>query len=549
MFIRRSLFVILLSLALGAPLLLSAQNSVGSKTEVFGGYSGYRAGGSVNGVKVPDFTDGWAGQIIFSTGKWTGLLVDVNGHHNSSAAAHDLAVGPRFQLPIGHFSPFAEALLGIQHFSLKSFPTQNTPTYIFGTGIDVRISDRFSIRPFQISYVNTVYTPAPAGSQNIAFNGVRVQSGLIYHLGLPAPEGEVSAACKTDQSSVDAGMPLKIDVEPKGFLPSRVLRYSYASTGGKVEGAAASASVNTAGVEPGSYTISANVADNGKGKHRRKASCQATFAVSAKPAAPAPAQETHAAVQAVPAPEAQTTAIPAAAVPAAVSATQATAAPVVPAPEAEAKAVPLLTASSADTASATQTAKVQAVPAPVTGPVISPTTSPATAERTSSVNNASNGNVSAPVETAQLPLRANRFGSIAFLHDRKRPTRVDNTAKAELDRYADALAASPDAKGVVVGYATAKERAVKAGNKKAPNLAALRAVNTKDYLSKDKGIDPTRIKPRAGHGRKTVKLWIVPAGATFRGAGTKAVNEAKVKAIPRVALKEKKTAHKKQVRK
>jgi hypothetical protein len=121
-------------------------------------------------------------------------------------------------------------------------------------------------------------------------------------------------------------------------------------------------------------------------------------------------------------------------------------------------------------------------------------------------------------------------------------------AKAELDRYADALASSPDVRGVVVGYATAKESAVRKGNKKVPNFAALRAVNTKEYLSKDKGIDPARIKPRAGRGRKTVKLWIVPAGANFPGAGTKAVDEAKVKAVPRAAMKARKTAHKKQVK-
>ncbi len=98
----------------------------------------------------------------------------------------------------------------------------------------------------------------------------------------------------------------------------------------------------------------------------------------------------------------------------------------------------------------------------------------------------------------------------------KRPTRVDNEAKGELDRYADALAAAPDAKGVVVGYATAKEDTPKKGSKKRPDFAARRAVNTKDYVTKEKGIDPARIEPRTGTGddQKT-ELWIVPAGATF----------------------------------
>jgi hypothetical protein len=142
-----------------------------------------------------------------------------------------------------------------------------------------------------------------------------------------------------------------------------------------------------------------------------------------------------------------------------------------------------------------------------------------------------------------LPSRAQKFGSIEFRRDVKRPTRVDNAAKAELDRYADALAASPEARGVVVGYATAQEDARQKEHKQAPDFAALRAVNAKDYLSKDKGLDPSRIEARAAHGAKTAELWTLPANASFPKAGTRAVDEAKVKAIPR--LKKKTLAHKK----
>jgi hypothetical protein len=48
-------------------------------------------------------------------------------------------------------------------------------------------------------------------------------------------------------------------------------------------------------------------------------------------------------------------------------------------------------------------------------------------------------------------------------------------------------------------------------------------------------------------GRLRVDLWIVPAGATFPAADTTVVDENKVKAVPRVALKQKayKKGHKK----
>jgi outer membrane protein OmpA-like peptidoglycan-associated protein len=132
------------------------------------------------------------------------------------------------------------------------------------------------------------------------------------------------------------------------------------------------------------------------------------------------------------------------------------------------------------------------------------------------------------------PPTASKFATIAFERDAKRPTRVDNEAKAQLDRFADALAAAPDTKGIVVGYATAAKRA----KGSLPITAALRAMNTKQYLSKDKGLDAARIEPYTGKGSaKKVELWMVPAGVNFTEAGTKAVDESKVKAVPRVPLK------------
>jgi hypothetical protein len=130
--------------------------------------------------------------------------------------------------------------------------------------------------------------------------------------------------------------------------------------------------------------------------------------------------------------------------------------------------------------------------------------------------------------------RAAKFGEIEFVRDVKRPTRVDNQAKAELDRYADALAAAADANGAIVGFATTKEKQ----NQKVRTFAALRAVNTKSYLDKDKGLDAKRIKTYTGKGGgQKAELWIVPSGIVLPESGARAVDESKVKAVPRVTLK------------
>jgi outer membrane protein OmpA-like peptidoglycan-associated protein len=111
----------------------------------------------------------------------------------------------------------------------------------------------------------------------------------------------------------------------------------------------------------------------------------------------------------------------------------------------------------------------------------------------------------------------------------KKPWRVDNTCKAELDDVALKLQQDPDAKLIVVGNSEPKERR--------KNLAAERALNVKAYISggeAKQNIDPSRIEARTGNaGTGTTEQWIVPAGATFPEAdSTTPVNEAKVKAVP-----------------
>jgi hypothetical protein len=111
----------------------------------------------------------------------------------------------------------------------------------------------------------------------------------------------------------------------------------------------------------------------------------------------------------------------------------------------------------------------------------------------------------------------------------KKPWRVDNTCKAELDDVALKLQQDPDAKLVVVGNADPKE--------KRKNLAAERALNVKAYISggeAKQNIDPSRIEARTGNeGTMTTEQWIVPAGATFPEASTTTpVDEMKVKAVP-----------------
>jgi outer membrane protein OmpA-like peptidoglycan-associated protein len=137
------------------------------------------------------------------------------------------------------------------------------------------------------------------------------------------------------------------------------------------------------------------------------------------------------------------------------------------------------------------------------------------------------------------------LGSVDFSKDKLHPTRADNEAKAALDGVALALQRQPDAKLVVVGEAIAKERAatakqakfaLKHKHAKVVDLAAERAVNVKEYLVKEKGIDAARISV-ATEDRKdaqAVETYLVPAGANFAAdvPGTTPVDESVVKPAP-----------------
>jgi len=107
-----------------------------------------------------------------------------------------------------------------------------------------------------------------------------------------------------------------------------------------------------------------------------------------------------------------------------------------------------------------------------------------------------------------------------------------------LDHYADALATDTDATAVVVGYDNAAERVSKRHRKTLPpQVAAQRAVNTKAYLTEDRGIDAGRVEVWTGiEDTQKVILWIVPTGATLDMSNTVIVDELNVRPATRSAV-------------
>lgn len=129
-----------------------------------------------------------------------------------------------------------------------------------------------------------------------------------------------------------------------------------------------------------------------------------------------------------------------------------------------------------------------------------------------------------------LPAGVEKLCSIQFDKDTKRPARVEDSALPCLSEVASTLKQRPDRKLVLVGVSDpVKDHEEKdAGEDREgedmtgfdiryEDTSAYRAVNTKDYLTRFYGIDPSRILPTTNENRhgQDVAFYLVPGDADF----------------------------------
>ena len=320
----------------------------------------------------------------------------------------------------------------------------------------------------------------------------------------------VSAVCTTDPFATYAGATISVHVTPAGFLPERNLNYTYSSTDGEIAGDGSSTgTLNTAGLQPGNYNVSSLVSDDHKPKRSLVATCQASFTIK-EPRKYPPAMHVRAEPQAVISGD-----------------------PVTITAEGYSRDNRPLNFSCLANKGALAGSGTRYV-LNTTGLASGIVNIDCTVQDDRALSGFATTAVA--VTLPPPPPAERKYGArLDFTGDKKRPSRIDNAAKAMLDRYADALAADPDAKAVVVGYDNAAERVPKRHRKALPReVAARRAVNAKAYLVEDKGIDAGRVEVRTGiEDAQKVILWIVPTGAMLEMSDTVRVDELHVKPVPR----------------
>jgi hypothetical protein len=545
--------VVMMPVALAAqasPSVKKATTDSPSKWDIFFGYSYLSPHGTVNttladGSTLPVNFSNIDGGGIVSIARYFNNYVGVEGvgdvHlSNEGPAADGSWPGPAddfsgggagiiFRYPDGKITPFVHALAGGERVGGPHWQaTTWGPMITVGGGLDVNINQRFSIRLIQADYQ---YVHVDWGQVNNGGRGnpnvARLSAGLVIHVGTMAPPPPVTLACSVNPSSVFIGEPISVTATAGSLNPKEHAIYSWSGTG--VSGSETSASIATGSLAPGNYTVQASVKEGKPGKEGLKpwqsATCTAAYTVKAYEPPTISCSVSPSTIQ--PGGTATVTAV-----------------------GMSPQNRPLTysyTATAGTISGAGTTASYSSTGAP-TGAV--GFTCNVSDDKGHSATASTNLTIVAPPPPPQPHAQA--LCSIGFGNDKKRPTRVDNEAKACLDQVALDLKQKPDAKAVVVAESTADEKATTAKeeakaakfkHKKiaVDHFAEQRAVNAKDYLVTDQGIDASRVTVTtdAGEGQ-TVKSYLVPSGANFGAdvTGTTSVDETQVKPEVRKPLPE-----------
>ena len=521
------------------------------KVELFMGYSYLRAVPTRDAENRFVYLNGGSTSLALNFNRYLGIVGDFGGYNDTrllltgaglnpsinaevvSGSAFSYLLGPRLSFrDHGRFTPFVQALFGGIHASeitlsgctgsCTLLPEENVFAMTAGGGLDIRLHRHFALRLIQAEYLMTAFENHSSGANGLQ-NDMRLSSGIVFGFGGRTPP-PVLLACSAIPTDVFSGQEVTINCIATNLNPKRAAVYTW--TGVDAKGTGPTAKVDTTNLAPGSYTVQGTVTQGKKmgqfasssASFRVKAYELPTISCSANPATIRPGETSTISATGV-SPQGRPLTYSYSAPAGSVSGTSSTA------------------TFTATPGTPIDTVQIQCNVADDKGHLVSATT-PVT--------------ITAPY-VPPAP-KVSELCSITFEKDKQRPTRVDNEAKACLDDVALSLQKQSDAKVVLVGQEDSKEKALavkqaKRKSKQAPSMnepSVQRAVNTKEYLVKDKGVDASRITVLSGStDSQKVQTYLVPSGATFDTTGTAPVDESSVKAQARKPLptqKHKRTA-------
>lgn len=509
-----------------------AQDQPTPKVDVFAGYSWYNPGLTVNGVKLASDAKGFGIAPTWNFTDHFGIELDGAGHFSGSGKGAGqnevgtIMVGPRMIWRQEHFTPFVHVLAGLSLLTIDSATLGGTynskgAAIKAGGGFDIPLTKRVAFRLFEADYLwshHNLYPQVLTRSNDLS--GAELRTGLVFNFGGAPPLPPMAMSCSAANPATmreDQLVPVAVSANVTNIPPKHTLTYDWKTTGGKITGSGNSVQVDTNGLAPGNYTVTATATDPKPRKDQGPLTCSTNFSVTEKPKVP-PTASCSANPTTVRAGDASTISV---------------------------------TANSPDNRPLTYNytttgGRISGNGASATLDTAGSAAGPITVSATVSDDRGltANCNATVNVEVPPPPPQASNIGTCQFDKDKKRPWRVDNACKAVLDDVALRLQREADSKLVVVGHGDPA-----ADKRFADKYAAERAVNSKDYLSGGEAkqqIDPSRIEVRTGGpAGQTADYWLVPAGATFNQADTQPVNESAVKPVKKPPVHHRKAAAKK----
>ncbi len=225
--------------------------------------------------------------------KFVGAQIEGDFHKNggvNSPVVHNTFSGGSggliVRFPTEDITPFVHALVGGETVNSTYYEpvTGNKWGVVLtaGGGMDYDtplLDHRLSIRVFQADYQYTHVNFYPVARGN--FNMARLSTGLVLKFGTIAPPPTATLACVAEPNSVFPGEPITITGTAGNLLPKNHVIYAWSGQG--VSGTDTTAKVDTANINPGTYTVNGTVKQGKTGKEGLKpwetGTCTATYTV------------------------------------------------------------------------------------------------------------------------------------------------------------------------------------------------------------------------------------------------------------------------------
>lgn len=264
--------------------------TVPPSSTVTANYNAINVGGLFSGAYY--FNKYVGGQIEYGLHEWgtdskNGSNIGTRGNNDGFQS---VAGGLIARFPSENITPFIHGLVGGARVEGPYFQGPKWgPQLTVGGGMDYDmpfLNHRFSLRLFQADYQ---YTHANFGPTSVPFGGraninaARLSTGLVIHAGSILPPPPVTLACAASPTSVFPGEPVTVTATSGNLDPKMNAVYSWSGSGASGNGTATT--IQTASLDPGSYSVKGDVKEGKSGKEGLKpgqsADCSASFTVKA----------------------------------------------------------------------------------------------------------------------------------------------------------------------------------------------------------------------------------------------------------------------------